>query len=137
MATAEESIIQENRSIPLLLKVIATIIIIEGALGFLFFTIILIYQLYYPDFLENWGYGNYSGNFINLIIVLYAVIHFGLILSAYYLLKLSKKGIYLILLSILMLLATGFLLHNFINWMGLIAAFLVLILLSYYVKSFT
>lgn len=136
MTTLEESIIQQDRKIPLLLKVISTIIMLEGILGFLFFSIILIYQLFNPDFISNWDYGHYSGSFLNVILIIYAIVHFGLVISAYYLLKLDKKGIYIVLLSITILLAASYLLHNQINWLGLMTGIFVLILLSYYVKSF-
>lgn len=137
MTAIEESINLKVKKVPLLLKIISTIIIVEGVLGFLFYTGILIYYFIDPLFISNWGYGQFSGSFLVLILLMYSILHFGLVLSAYYLLNLNKKGIYLILLSIIILLATGFLLHNSINWLGLIAAFFVLILLSYYVKSFT
>jgi len=132
----EELVVKTEKRVPFLLKVISTLIIVEGTLGFLFFLSILIYQFLNPGFLSNWGYGNYSGNFLFMLLAMYSIVHLGLMLSGFYLLNLNKNGIYILLLSIVILLATSFIIQREFNWLGLAAGILVFIYLSSFVRSF-
>ena len=136
MIAEEGSVIQPVRKSPFLLKTISILIFVEGVIGFLFFTTILIYQSFNSDFLSGWEYGQYSGSSLYLILSMYSVVHLGLILSSVLLLKYFNKGILLLILSISILVLTSFLLHWEMNWVGLLAGFLVLFLLLLFHKSF-
>jgi hypothetical protein len=128
---------RQNKKAPFLLKAISVLIIVEGLLGFLFFFSILIYQLFNPDFLSNWGYGDYSGNFLFMLLAMYSIVHLGLALSGFYILSLHKNGIYILLLSIIILLATSYIIQGEFNWLGLIIGFIVFIYLSYFIRLFS
>lgn len=135
---SEQEIVTDRnvKRTPFLLRAISILIIVEGFVGFFFFLSILVYQLFNPDFLANWGYGNYSGNFLFMLLAMYAIVHLGLALSGFYLIKRHKNGIYVLLLSIIILLATSYIIQGKFNWLGLIIGFVVMIYLSYFVKSF-
>jgi len=137
MSEENLSTISKTKKIPLFLKAISVLIVVEGGIGFLFFFSILIYQLFNPDFLSNWGYGNYSGSYLFMLLAMYAIVHLGLSLSGFYLLNLHKNGIYILLLSVIILLATSYIIQGEFNWLGLITGFLVFIYLSYFIKLFT
>jgi len=135
MNPGEDSIIQPFKRTPFLLKVISLVIMVEGIIGFLFFATILVYQLLNPEFLSGWGYGHYSGSSLYLILSMYAVIHLGMVLSSILLLKQNRKGLYLLILSIGLLTLSSYLLHGELNWLGVIAGFILLTLLLFFVKS--
>lgn len=137
MSEEKLSIALKNKKAPLLLKAIAVLIIVEGSVGFLFFFSILIYQVFNPDFLANWGYGNYSGNLLFMLLAMYSIVHLGLALSGIYILNLHKNGIYILLLSVIILLATSYIIQGEFNWIGLVAGFLVFIYLSYFIRLFS
>lgn len=122
--------------IPLLIKAVSMLLIVEGALGLLFFSSIFFYQAFHPGFIGNWGFENYSGPMLYLILALFASVHGGLIVGGIYLIRLNRKGVYITLLSILVLVFMSFWLNGQLDWMGMIAGILVLILLSYFVKYF-
>ncbi len=135
MNPGEESIIQPFKRTPFLLKVISLVIMVEGIIGFLFFAAILVYQLLNPGFLSGWGYGHYSGSSLYLILLMYVVIHLGMVLSSILLLKQNRKGLYLLILSIGLLILSSYLLHGELNWLGVFAGFTLLTLLLFFVKS--
>ena len=135
MNPGEESVIQLFKRPPFLLKVISSIIIVEGSIGFLFFTAIIVYQLLNPGLLSGWGYGHFSGGSLYLILSMYVVIHLGMILSSILLFRQDRKGLFIYILSVGSLIFTSYLLHTELNWMGVFIGFTLLILLLFFAKS--
>ncbi len=124
------------KSTPFLLKVVAVLLLIEGVIGFLFFTVVLFYQYINADFLSGWGYGQYSGTNLYLILSVYSIVHLGLILSAILILKRKKQGIYILILSLFVLTITSFLLHGEVNWVGIGIGMAITVVILFYWKSF-
>lgn len=136
MTVLEESIIKPITKASFFLKIISIIIIVEGVLGFLFFTSITLYQAFNTDFLSGWEYGNYSGASLYTILIMFSLMHLGLIFSGILLTKNMKRGILVFILSAGLLMITSFLLHWELNWIGVVSGLFVLLLMLLFGKLF-
>lgn len=137
MVTEENVVIQSvKKSTPFLLKVVSILLLIDGVIGFLFFTVVMAYQYTNPEFLSGWGYGQYSGSLLYLILSIYIMVHLGLILSAFLILNRKKQGIYILTLSLFVLEILSFLLYDEINWVGLAAGLTIIVVTLLFWKSF-
>lgn len=137
MVTEENVVIQPvKKSTPFLLKVVSVLLLIEGVIGFLFFTVVMVYQYANPEFLSGWGYGHYSGSALYLILSIYSMVHLGLILSAFLILNRKKQGIYILTLSLFVLEILSFLLYDEVNWVGLAAGLTIIVVMLLFWKSF-
>ena len=132
----EDPVGQIVKKYPLLVRVVLILIILEGFLGFMFFTGILVYQLLNPDFLNNWNFGDFSGIGLLLVLFIFSTMHLGLIIGGIMAMNRNKKGLYIIFLSIVILILLSYFLQWKVNWIGVFAGVLVLLILSFYRKSF-
>lgn len=132
----ETPVIQAVTKKPFLVTVISMVIIVEGSIGFLFFTTILLYQIIHPDFLSGWGYENYSGKSLYLLLSIYAIVHLGLIWCALLIQKLKIKGILIFFLCIGLLITIGYLLYSKLSWIGIFAGIMLFLTLLIHVKRF-
>ncbi len=119
--------------LPVLLQVSATIIIVIGIIGFLFFTVASLYQYYNPNFLYYNSDASGFYMYLNVYIVILAILHIVLCLSGFLILKLKKVGFYLFFFDFLLLLASEIILENkLILAYIIVGLILVFILLIYY-----
>ncbi|MAE07507.1 MAG: hypothetical protein CL661_01960 [Bacteroidetes bacterium] len=119
--------------LPVLLQVSATIIIVMGIVGFLFFAGASIYQYYNPQFLDDLSNNNNLLIPLNFYIIIQVLLHAILIVSGFLIFKLKKIGFYLFISVFLIMLASEVFLENklILSYIivGLILAF---ILMRYY-----
>ena len=75
-----------KNKIPYLLMVSATIILIMGIVGFLFFATATTYQFYHPQFLNEIS-STYQLTNLNIYVIIQTLLHSGLIISALLIIK--------------------------------------------------
>jgi len=95
-----------EQTIPFQIKVSILIIIVTSIVGILYYSTVIIYQLYNPEFLNNLGFKNDQYSSLNAFVIIQAILHIGLLLSALLIYKLKKSGLYLYFISFFALLST-------------------------------
>jgi len=98
--------------IPLTVKVSAVILLVVSIIGIIYYTTASIYQLYNPHFLNNVSINNTQYTNLNIYVILQSISHFGLLISALYLFKYNKIGLYLYFVFTIMLLITEIYFEN-------------------------
>jgi len=121
--------------IPLLLRVVSVLILVEGILGLLFFIAAGIFQLNDTHFIGNTGLNGLSANFYSFYIILHIVLFSGFVISGLFLLRLRKNGYYLFIINYLI--ATGFTiyLNDVFAWTTIVVGLAFIAVLTYYFKK--
>lgn len=133
----EESIEKLSKKTPFILKLVALVILVEGLIGFLFYSAVLIYQIFDPRLLSDWGYNYYSGNTMIWLLFLQDMAHLGLIISAVLLLRGKRTGYFVSLLTFCFTAILWYVIHLENGWFGTIAALFMAIILTIYYKRLT
>lgn len=120
---------------PVLLQVSATIIIAMGIVGFLFFALTSIYQIYNPDFLLNAGSSQYVH--IDIYILIQTLLHTILIVSGYLILRLKRIGFYLFFANFLVLLTSEIFYDNKLTITYLVVGLILIFIFLIYYRRFT
>ncbi len=121
--------------IPLLLRIISIIILVEGVLGFLFFMAAGLFQLSDTNFVGFSGLNGLTPNFYSFYIILHIALFSGFILSGIFMLKLKKKGYYLFIINYLILTGFGIYLNDVFVWTTIIVGLGFITVLTYYFKK--
>ena len=121
--------------IPLLLRIISIVILLEGVLGVLFFIAAGIFQLNDTHFIGNTGLNSLSANFYSFYIMLQIVLFSGFVLSASFLLKLRKIGYYLFIINYLILTGFAIYLNDVFAWTTAVVGLAFIGVLTYYLKK--
>ena len=121
--------------IPLLLRIVSILILIEGMLGMLLFVSAGIFQLNDPNFIGSIGLNGFSSNFYSFYIVLHIIIFTGLLISGFFLLKLKKIAYYLFISNYLVLSLITIYTNEVFGWSTIIIGLVFLAILTYFRKS--
>lgn len=121
--------------IPLLLRIVSILILVEGVMGVLFFIVAGIFQLNDAHFIANTGLHGLSANFYSFYIILHIVLFSGFVISGLYLLRLRRIGYYLFIINYLI--ATGFTiyLNDIFAWTTIVVGLAFIAVLTYYFKK--
>ena len=121
--------------IPLLLRIVSILILVEGVLGVLFFIVAGIFQLNDTHFIANTGLNDLGANFYSFYIILHIVLFSGFVISGLFLLRLRKNGYYLFIINYLI--ATGFTiyLNDVFAWTTIVVGLAFIAVLTYYFKK--
>jgi hypothetical protein len=112
-----------TQNIPTHVIVSAIIILVVSIIGIAFYLTASIYQLYNPQFLVGININQYTN--LNIYVIVQSISHIGLLISAIYILKLRKIGLYLYFISALLLLAVELFFDNEFLLVYLIASILL------------
>lgn len=121
--------------IPLLLRIISILILIEGLLGMLLFLSVGIFQLNDPNFIGSIGLNGFSSYFYSFYIVLHIIIFTGLLMSGFFLLKLKKIAYYLFISNYLVLSLIHIYTNEVFGWSTIVIGLAFLAILTYYKKN--
>lgn len=113
-----------QRGYPFLLRFVVIFILVESAIGFMFFFSALMFRLADSEFLLEIKYKGMSGTGFLLLLTVLALLHAGLIMSSALMLRKKIKGFYLYLVTLPILIAISYLSENEI---GIIAPLLGLL----------
>lgn len=121
---------------PYLLMVSATIILIMGIIGLIFFTTATIYQYYNPQFLHDISNNSNQYVHLNRYVIIQAILHIGIIISALLMIRLKKAGLYLFFFVFLALLGSELLFENNLIINYLIAGLILIFAIVLYYRGF-
>jgi len=91
---------QTKKSIPILVKISAIIILVVSIIGVLFFATVSLYQLFNPEFLQKFSINNSQYPYLNAYVIIQSILHLGMLVSSLLIIKLKKIGLILFLLVI-------------------------------------
>jgi len=128
--------IHAKQDIPILLKISAVLIIIMSITGFLFFAIASLYQFYDTKFLTDINVKNSLYPNLNSYVIIQSVLHIGMLISAFLILKLKKTGLYLLLTIFIALLSSEFIFENNFNLAHLVIGLSVCLIIGFFYKKF-
>ena len=121
--------------IPILLRIVSILILIEGLLGMLLFVSAGIFQLNDPNFIGSIGLNGFSSNFYSFYIALHIIIFTGLLISGFFLLKLKKFAYYLFISNYLVLSIITIYTNEVFGWSTIIIGVVFLAIMTYFKKS--
>lgn len=121
--------------IPLLLRIVSIIIIVEGLLGMLFYIAAGIFLLNDANYIGTIDVKGLSRNFYSFYIILHIALFTGFVLSGMFLLKLRKIGYYLFIINYLILTGFGIYLNDVFAWTTIIVGLGFIAVLTYYIKK--
>ena len=133
--TTEPEIESTRPSLPLLLRIVSLLILVEGVLGLLFFIATGFFQLNDENFAGTSASLSQSSNFYSFYIVLQLVLYSGFILSAYFLLSLKKTGYYLFIINYLIFAGFSLFFNDVFSWTISIVGLVFLAVLTYFLKK--
>ncbi len=123
-----------KQNIPIILRICAIIILVMSIIGFLFFALASIYQLYNPGFLQNISSNNQYPHLV-LYSIIQMVLHLAMFISALLILYLKKKGYYSLLITLILLLASQFFFENQITLAYIVISIIVIITISFFYRK--
>jgi hypothetical protein len=126
-----------GRQLPFVFKTIVYFILVYSILGLSFFLFVLFYQLFDRNFLLEWKYKGFDSVTIIIYLMLQAVLHGGLLLSAIQLFKLKKTGFFIFAISYLVLTILSFFMYYESGWISAVIGIIVLAILIIYLKILT
>ena len=103
-------------SVPFLLRAVAILILVSGALGLFFYLTVTVYELAGRNFLFDFGYKNFNEQGLYVILFLLIFLNSGLVISAILLLRLKKTGMYLYGISFIVYALLSYLLQDDFGW---------------------
>ena len=121
--------------IPLLLRIVSILIIVEGMFGLLFFIATGVFQLNDANFTGSIDINGFSRNFYSFYIILHIALFSGFVLSGVFLLKSRKIGYYLFIINYLILTGFGMYLNGIFAWTAIIVGLGFIAILAYYSKK--
>jgi len=126
-----------HRGYPFLLRLVVIFILVESIIAFLFFFLALIFRLADSNFLLEIEYKGLSGTGFLLFLSLLTLLHAGLFLSALLMLRKKRKGFYLYLITLPILIAISYYSENEIGYIALILSVLSILIIFINRKSLT
>lgn len=126
-----------QRGYPFLLRLVVIFILVESAIGFLFFFMALVYRMADSDFLLEIKYKGLSGNSFLWFLTLLALLHLGLMLSSILMLRKKIKGFYLYLITLPILIVISFYSENEISYVAPILGLFSILIIFINRKSLT
>ena len=98
--TNSENTSQTKKSIPILVKISAIIILVVSIIGFLFFATVSLYQLFNPEFLQKLNINNSQYPYLNAYVIIQSILHLSMLVSSLLIIQLKKIGLILFILVI-------------------------------------
>lgn len=131
MSEDKEQIIQRT---PVIIRIISIFILVIAIVGFSFFFITGIYQLYNPEFLLNISNTINQNDYLIVYIFIQAILYIGYILSSIFILKLKKAGLILFYSAFALSLINELVFDNLLITNQIIGLLIGLILIIYFRK---
>ncbi len=126
---------QTKKSAPILVKISAIIILVVSIIGFLFFTTVSLYQLFNPEFLQNFSINNSQYPYLNAYVIIQSILHLVMFVSSLLIINLKKIGLLLFLLVISSIFIIEILLGNeFLISQIALGGLISIIMVSFYRK---
>ena len=126
---------QTKKSIPILVKISAIIILVVSIIGVLFFATVSLYQLFNPEFLQKFSINNSQYPYLNAYVIIQSILHLGMLVSSLLIIKLKKIGLILFLLVISSIFIIEILLGNeFLISQITLGGLISIVMITYYRK---
>ncbi len=130
-----ESVKHPLFGIHFLLRVAAIVIAVEGIVGLLFFILAGIYQLTGESFPVSPADGGADRNLYSFYIILHIILFTGLLVSGILLLKARKTGLYLFIISYIILAILNYYFNDVFSWTMVVTGFVLLVVLIFFSKK--
>lgn len=135
--TSDNKVTLTKHKKPALLLVSAIVILVMGIVGLVFFITATVYQYYNPQFLhDNIDIIDHYKH-LNSYVIILAILHLGMIISALLILRLKKAGYYLFISIFLTMLASELLIDENLIINYLIPGIILILVIGIYYRRFS
>lgn len=124
----------ENNKIPILVRILITISLVLGIIGFIYYSTIALYEIYSPNFLSSVPVEAVVLSNVFTYVIINSILNLGIVISMLTLLRKKKLGIYIIITTTMAMILNELTFGNFFGFSYIIPLIIICIILLLYFR---